>query len=201
MVVHRVTQWLKALLSPRTSRSRVTADARVPLLVGAGATFPPTTAIPTETPRALNWLAASRRLRPARTISIGTMPSAGGKAVAKGETGREQVAATCPRPQPPAEDATKRGDAAEKPQGQTQQTDAKSQPLRRETPAAKPQPPSPAAPSEQGDYAARRRLMALKHLVRMGVYNEGFQQGAAPDQYRQSLGLDDELGNDLGAIE
>ncbi len=51
------------------------------------------------------------------------------------------------------------------------------------------------------DYAARRRLMALKHLVRMGVYNEGFQRDAAPEQYRQSMGLDGEIGDDFGKIE
>lgn len=206
MVVHRVAQWLKALLAPRRSRSRAADDERVPLLVGAAATSRSAPAVSAaEAPRVLNWLAASRRLRPPRTISISAVQSAGGKGGAKGEAGREQVAAACPRPQP-AEELPKRAEAVEKAQAQPPAPPApKSQPLRREPPLSKPrvgpQPPAPAAPSAREEYAQRRRLMALKHLVRMGVYNEGFQRQQAPEQYRQSMGLGDDQADNLGEIE
>lgn len=40
--------------------------------------------------------------------------------------------------------------------------------------------------------------MSLKHLVRLGVYNEGFASGRTPEQYHHSLGIDgyDDLGVD-----
>lgn len=39
-----------------------------------------------------------------------------------------------------------------------------------------------------------RRLMALKRLVRLGIYNEGFDPSRVPEQYLQSLGREDDLG-------
>jgi hypothetical protein len=36
-----------------------------------------------------------------------------------------------------------------------------------------------------------RRLMALKYLVRLGIYNEGFASSSVPDQYQHSLGMDE----------
>jgi hypothetical protein len=52
-----------------------------------------------------------------------------------------------------------------------------------------------------------RRLMALKYLVRLGIYNEGFASTSVPDQYQHSLGMDESsmadshenLGSDGGA--
>lgn len=78
------------------------------------------------------------------------------------------------------------------------------------------QPPRPAPPSQPAraipvspaeaaaqhnaldDALLRRRLMSLKHLVRLGVYNEGFSSGRTPEQYHHSLGIDgyDDLGAD-----
>jgi hypothetical protein len=40
------------------------------------------------------------------------------------------------------------------------------------------------------DQHLRRRLRSLRFLVRHGVYNEGFPDGQAPEQYHFSLGLD-----------
>lgn len=42
----------------------------------------------------------------------------------------------------------------------------------------------------QPDY---RRLIALKRLVRLGIYNEGFDPSQVPEQYLQSLGREDDL--------
>jgi hypothetical protein len=36
-----------------------------------------------------------------------------------------------------------------------------------------------------------RRMMALKYLVRLGIYNEGFTSSSVPDQYQHSLGMDE----------
>jgi hypothetical protein len=37
----------------------------------------------------------------------------------------------------------------------------------------------------------RRRLLGLKYLVRLGIYNEGFDSSGTPDQYQRSLGMDE----------
>lgn len=50
-------------------------------------------------------------------------------------------------------------------------------------------------PSADEQYAYRR-LMALKRLVRMGIYNEGFDPNRVPEQYLNSLGRGDDLGGD-----
>jgi hypothetical protein len=51
---------------------------------------------------------------------------------------------------------------------------------------------TPSTPS--GAFAAgeeRRRLLGLKYLVRLGIYNEGFDASSTPDQYQRSLGIDE----------
>lgn len=62
--------------------------------------------------------------------------------------------------------------------------------------ASSPGPQQPAAPPDApsgGDETqARRRLMSLKYLVRIGLYNEGFAPSDVPEQYQRSLGVDDE---------
>ena len=42
-----------------------------------------------------------------------------------------------------------------------------------------------------GDEETRRRLLGLKYLVRLGIYNEGFAASGTPDQYQHSLGMDE----------
>ena len=42
-----------------------------------------------------------------------------------------------------------------------------------------------------GDEESRRRLLGLKYLVRLGIYNEGFAADGTPDQYQHSLGMDE----------
>jgi hypothetical protein len=42
-----------------------------------------------------------------------------------------------------------------------------------------------------GSNESGRRLMALKYLVRLGIYNEGFANSSVPDQYQHSLGMDE----------
>jgi hypothetical protein len=41
------------------------------------------------------------------------------------------------------------------------------------------------------DEETRRRLLGLKYLVRLGIYNEGFAASGTPDQYQHSLGMDE----------
>jgi hypothetical protein len=50
--------------------------------------------------------------------------------------------------------------------------------------------------NEPGNDESRRRMMAFKYLVRLGIYNEGFGASSVPDQYQHSLGMDG-LDNDL----
>lgn len=73
----------------------------------------------------------------------------------------------------------------------------------RPTPPAQPvqaiptSPADAATPQDTLDDLLHRRLMSLKHLVRLGVYNEGFTSGRTPEQYHRSLGID-EFDDDLG---
>jgi hypothetical protein len=78
------------------------------------------------------------------------------------------------------------------------------------------QQPTPAAPQSQPlsqspgrptfepaldlreDAVLHRQLAAFKQLVRLGVYNEGFDRDALPEQYAR--GLQDD-GEDLGNSE
>ena len=51
-------------------------------------------------------------------------------------------------------------------------------------------PPSPVdEDSTAGE--ERRKLLGLKYLVRLGIYNEGFDASSTPDQYQRSLGMDE----------
>jgi hypothetical protein len=85
-------------------------------------------------------------------------------------------------------------------------------PAGQQTSAPVPRPEFPTMPpAETDDQPASnesgRRLMALKYLVRLGIYNEGFASSSVPDQYQHSLGLDEShmvdshenLGSDGGA--
>jgi len=46
------------------------------------------------------------------------------------------------------------------------------------------------------DQLLRRSLMSLRHLVRLGIYNEGFATGTLPEQYLHSVGLDEQPTDD-----
>ncbi|HLZ24128.1 MAG TPA: hypothetical protein VKQ30_18595 [Ktedonobacterales bacterium] len=73
---------------------------------------------------------------------------------------------------------------------------------------AEPAPPTQPAPtndtpltafgasSSMAEQYMYRRLMALRRLVRMGIYNEGFDPNRVPEQYLYSLGREDDLGAD-----
>lgn len=79
------------------------------------------------------------------------------------------------------------------------------QPPRQAPPPSQPARAIPLSPADAAaqpdaldDALLRRRLMSLKHLVRLGVYNEGFTSGHTPEQYHYSLGIDgyDDLGEE-----
>ncbi len=60
-----------------------------------------------------------------------------------------------------------------------------------------PEPESSAAESSAAgedpldSLPAQRQLMALKYLIRLGIYNEGFASSNVPDQYQHSMGIDE----------
>jgi hypothetical protein len=59
--------------------------------------------------------------------------------------------------------------------------------------AVSPSEEAPEAPGgvESAAGEERRRLLGLKYLVRLGIYNEGFDASTTPDQYQRSLGMDE----------
>jgi hypothetical protein len=183
MIMHRFAQWLTKLLSPIRSRRRTAPVARhepvlsgvhtpAPAPAGSAATFPTT-----------HWLAAGRRLRPSRTTPTlrppTSRPATSSRFISSAGPGREHVVVSRPRP-----------DVIE-PGGQIQpvQPSPPTQPLR-------PKSASPAHGSGREEHAFRQRLLSLKRLVQLGVYDEGFQKDAMPDQYRHSRGLDEMEASD-----
>lgn len=57
-------------------------------------------------------------------------------------------------------------------------------------------PPASPPSSDAEDQIVHQRLMALKRLVRLGIYNEGFDLNRVPEQYLHSLGREDDFGAD-----
>jgi hypothetical protein len=178
MFVQRLLRWFAALPARLSSRPVAIPTREV---VHAGQTR--TTAAHGQSARpsgglaTARWLDDARRLRPVRRGPAGSAehtrpiarPSAGG------ESRRERESAIRPRPTPPLERSVKPAQP--------------SQPL---APAAAMPPPSHHSP-------AQRELLALRHLVRLGIYNEGFTNNRVPEQYRHSLGLNDSSDEDLSA--
>lgn len=179
MFVQRLLRWLAALPARLSSRQ---VDIPSREVVHAGQTR--ATAAHGQSTRpsgglaSARWLDDARRLRPVRLRPAGSgerahptaRPSSGG------ESRRErESSASRPRPAPPLERSVKPAQP--------------SQPL---APAAAMPPPPHHSPTQ-------RELLALRHLVRLGIYNEGFVNNRVPEQYRHSLGLDDSSDEDLSA--
>jgi hypothetical protein len=180
MFVQRLLRWFAALPARLSSRP---VDIPAREVVHAGQTRATVAHDPSYRPSGglatARWLDDARRLRPVRLRPAGlgerarptTRPSAGG------ESRRERESAARPRPTPPLERSMK-----------------PAQPSQPVAPA-----PAAAMPPLPHHSPAERELLALRHLVRLGIYNEGFTNGAAPEQYRHSLGLDDSGDDDLSA--
>ena len=178
MFVQRLLHWLAALPARLSGRpadipSREVVHAGQTRATAAhGQSYRPSGGLATA-----RWLDDAHRLRPVRLGPADSgerarptvRPSAGG------EPRRERESATRPRPTTPLERSLK--------------------------PAQPSQPIAPAAamPAPPHQPPTQRELLALRHLVRLGIYNEGFTNGAAPEQYRHSLGLDGSGDEDLSA--
>ncbi len=178
MFVQRLLRWLAALPARLESRA---ADIPAREVVHAGQTRSAAhgqSSRPSGGLASARWLDDARRLRPVRLGPADSgertrptaRPSAGG-----GEPRRERESVSRPRPTPPLERAVK--------------------------PAQPSQPIAPAAamPAPPHQSPAQRELLALRHLIRLGIYNEGFTNGTAPEQYHHSLGLDGSGDEDISA--
>lgn len=130
-----------------------------------------------------SWLDDAHRLRP-RRAALATADQMRGNQTASGE----------PRPGAPTRPIVPSTPPPETRLGRPWQFPAHPAPMPAPTPApATPPPAAPAPDSREGnEVQARRRLMSLRYLVRIGLYNEGFAPSAVPEQYQRSLGTDDE---------
>lgn len=168
MFVQRLLRWFAALPARLFSRpvdtpSREVVHAGQARTAAHGRAYRPSGGLATA-----RWLDDARRLRPSRLrladsgerARPAACPSAGG------EPRRERESVSRPRPTPPLEHVAK--------------------PTQPSQPAA----PAAAMPAQPHHSPAGRELLALRHLVRLGIYNEGFTNAAVPEQYRHSLGLD-----------
>ena len=190
MLVQRLTQRFATLRSWLAARLRAAmASLRS---AGHGAT---SGASPRDgrlsTQQSGSWLDDAHRLRQRRSTALATADQNHGKQAASGE----------PRPATPTRPIVPSTSASTPP--------ADARPARpwqfpahpTSTPTPVPiTPPQPAAAAhssrELDEVQARRRLMSLKYLVRIGLYNEGFAPSALPEQYRRNLGTSDELADE-----
>lgn len=139
-----------------------------------------------------SWLDDAHRLRPRRAALATADPNRGKHAV-PGEQRPTPYAGTPTHPIiPPAPTPAPTPTPTQEPRpGRPWVFPAHPMPPQ---PHPRPQPaPSASDGASDGDEAqARRRLISLKYLVRIGLYNEGFAPSAVPEQYQRSLGTDDE---------
>ena len=188
MLVQRLTQRLATLRSHLAARLRAMfASLRS---AGRGAA---TGAIPHDgrlsTQQSGSWLDDAHRLRQRRSTALATADQNRGKQTISGEP--RPAVPTRPILPPPAP-ATSTPPAEARP-ARPWQFPAHPAPA----PSTPPQPAAAAPTSHDGDEAhARRRLMSLRYLVRIGLYNEGFAPSAVPEQYQRSLGTEDELDDE-----
>lgn len=142
-----------------------------------------------------SWLDDSRRLRPhpsplARLDQQWNTRAAGGSARQPIPTQPHSSRAAPIRPaadQPPTE-AT------------TPQIGPVTQPLPPRPPTRPDERSSVSfGPAGTSDQILHRRLMGLKRLVRLGIYNEGFDPTSIPEQYHFSLGHEDDTTSDWWA--
>jgi hypothetical protein len=115
------------------------------------------------------WTVHERHVRPTRPLRSDTTPIASSRPLDATREQRERSLPTQPQTAPfavsPSNDAVSpSNDAAALPGGADEG----------------------AAAGEE-----RRRLVGLKYLVRLGIYNEGFDASTTPDQYQRSLGMDE----------
>lgn len=189
MFLQRLTKWFTKTVSRIISHihdALTYEPVREPVMSGHARTAPPSL-MSADYLLPPNWLEDSRRLRP------------------------QLLTPDAPAQRRPVEKQSL--ERPEKPQlsGQARMTGASGQAAR--VGAPQPQQPSRAIPPSQAgrtipaspadtnahhdlvdDQVLRRRLMSLKHLVRLGIYNEGFASGLTPEQYHHSLGIDDDDG-------
>lgn len=186
MFLQRLTKWFTKTVSRMVARVRdaLTYDAeREPIMSSSYSRVTQHSFVSSEYLLPPNWLEDARRLRPQLLAPdmppyrrpIENQPSEkperqplSGQSLTAGTNGQAARAGT-PQPQQPTRPAPP------------------SQPVR-----AVPASPADAAAHDDAlhDVLLRRRLMSLKHLVRLGVYNEGFASGRTPEQYHRSLGID-----------
>lgn len=183
MIVHRFAQWVTRLLSPLRARLRsMLALNREEVLSSVHTPLPAPTRSAGRFPTT-HWLAAARRLRPPRPAPAIRPPSSrqatSSHLISATGTGREHVVVSRPRPE-----AIDPGVPM-----QPAQPTPPTQPLR-------PKPTPPARSSDREEHAFRQRLLSLRRLVRLGIYDEGFQKDAVPEQYQHSLGQDEPRARD-----
>ena len=181
MLVQRLTKWLTNLLARVTMRRHPTG------LSQSGAGHSGRSAAGSRAQQAGSWLDDARRLRPPRSALATADP-------------------------PHAQDGTPREGYVRPAERLIGRSAMPTHPLKpaNATPQNPPQPPkrlpAPSAPQQpavasvpSGDRAADgatadgqagRRLMSLKYLVRIGLYNEGFPPGTLPEQYHRSVSGD-----------
>jgi hypothetical protein len=108
------------------------------------------------------WTMHERRIRPTRSQRSDSTPITSSRPLDTAREQRERSLPTQPQPVPFAVSPSE--DAA---------------------------PPPNTVDEDSAAGEERRKLLGLKYLVRLGIYNEGFDASSTPDQYQRSLGMDE----------
>jgi hypothetical protein len=108
------------------------------------------------------WTMQDRHIRPTRSQRPDTTPITSSRPLDRAGEQRERSLPTQPQPMPFAVSPSE--DAA---------------------------PPPSTIDEDSPAGEERRKLMGLKYLVRLGIYNEGFDASSTPDQYQRSLGMNE----------
>ena len=140
------------------------------------------------------WLDDTRRMRPRSGATGGWAPhdDQNNRPARAGRPNSVPLASL-----PPQDTALGRPNSTHQPPAPTPRPEYPTMPPAGSQPSPPtPRPEFPTMPPAGSDEhpasnESGRRLMALKYLVRLGIYNEGFASSSVPDQYQHSLGMDE----------
>lgn len=202
MTVLRLTRWLRAKILYVAARVRsilltmpVPDSSRQPVLTGSMTHFGAGSAM-TSFLSPTSWLDDAHRLRPQPTpTSVTPQPLPRSRGIGS----RPRIvscASDAPAPMPSSSASAESTHVAAPASSHTPPTAPTTPPSHATRPASPMQASAESAEPttemvEATDQALYRRLMSLKHLVRLGIYNEGFSSTRVPEQYQRSLGLAD----------
>jgi hypothetical protein len=195
MFLHRLRQLLSQVfmrLTRRLHSSSTDSPERESQLATPAVYLQSTvTNLPASGLASARWLDDTRRMRPRSSAADGwTARDGQNSSTRSGRPNTVPLASLQPQDRALGRPNSNQGTPIPRPEYPTMP------PAGQGTPAPAPRPEYPTMPpagtnDQSASSEGGRRLMALKYLVRLGIYNEGFASSSVPDQYQHSLGMDE----------